>query len=170
MKDALLRRIELVANVSIIVVALVICGALVKRFLIKTASAPNEVPGVSAGTKLNLTDVDWAKNGRTLLLVLSTNCKFCSAGAPFYQHLATRAESTNTTKLMAVLPQELEQSRQYLKSLNVSIDEVKQTQPASLGVRATPTLILINNSGVVIHSWVGQLSSDKEAEVLKQLQ
>lgn len=90
MKDHLLRRIELVANVCIIVVALVICAAVVKRYLLRSPSTTRDVPGVAAGTKINLTDVDWAKNGRTLLLVLSTDCKFCSAGAPFYQHLAKK--------------------------------------------------------------------------------
>jgi len=169
MKEHLLRRIELIANVCIIVVALVICGALVKRFLLKSPSTAREVPGVAAGTRINLTDVDWAKNGRTLLLVLSTNCKFCSTSAPFYQNLASRAESTHGAKLIAVLPQELKQSREYLKSLNVSIDDVKQAQPASVGVRATPTLLLINSAGIVTNSWVGQLPSDKETEVLAQL-
>ena len=170
MKEHLLRRIELFANVCIIVVALVICAAVAKRFLMKSPSATRDVPGVTAGTRINLTDVDWAKNGRTLLLVLSTNCKFCSASAPFYQHLATKAESTHGTKLVAVLPQELERSREYLKSLNLSIDEVKQVQPVSVGVRATPTLILINSAGIVTNSWVGQLPSDKEMEVLAQMQ
>jgi len=170
MKDRLLIRIELVANVCIIVVALVICAAVAKRLLLKSHSSESGTQGVAAGTKINLTDIDFARNGQTLLLVLSINCKFCSASAPFYQNLARGSGSTHGTKLIALLPQQIEQSREYLKSLNVPIDEVKQTQPASVGVRATPTLILINSAGIVINSWVGQLQSDKETEVLSQLQ
>ena len=52
--NRLLRRIELVANVCIIAVALVICVALVKRFLLKSPSTAPDVPGVAAGTKINL--------------------------------------------------------------------------------------------------------------------
>jgi len=169
MKDHLLRRIELVANVCIIIVALVICGVLVKRFLLKSSSTAADVPGVAAGTRINLTNVDWAKNGRTLLLVLSTNCKFCSASAPFYQHLASTATSSKSTKLVAVLPQGTEQSREYLIGMKVPIEDVKQASPASFGVRATPTLILIDSAGMVTNSWVGQLTPDKETEVLAQL-
>lgn len=162
----LLRRIELVANVCIIIVALVICAALAKRFLLKPSTA-SDVPGVAAGTKVNLSGIDWARNGKTLLLVLSTNCRFCSASAPFYQHLVIKAESA---KLVAVLPQSVEQSKEYLKSLSVPIGDVKQASPAALGARATPTLILVNSAGLVTDSWVGQLSADKEVEVLARLQ
>jgi hypothetical protein len=164
--NKLAKRIELVANACIIVVALVICGALVKRFLLKPATA-SEVPGVAVGTKINLSDVDWAKNGKTLLVVLSTNCKFCSASAPFYQHILSKAEST---KLVAVLPQNVEQSREYLKALNVPIGNVKQASPNALGVSATPTLILVDSAGLVTGSWVGQLSANKEVELLARVQ
>jgi len=170
MKDHLLRRIELVANICIIVVALVICGAIIKRFLLKSPATARDVPGVTAGTRINLIDVDWARNGRTLLLVLSTGCKFCSASAPFYQNLVSKTVSSNGTKLIAVLPQNVEQAREYLQSINVPIEDVKQASPASVGARATPTLILVNNAGLVTDSWVGQLSADKEAEVLARLQ
>ena len=162
----LAKRIELVANVCIIAVTLVICGALVKRFLLKPATA-SEVSGVAVGTKISLSDVDWAKNGKTLLLVLSTNCKFCSKSAPFYQRLLIKTEST---KLVAVLPQNVEQSKEYLKALNVPIGDIKQGVPAAIGVRATPTLILVNSAGLVTDSWVGQLSVDRENEVIARLQ
>ncbi len=168
--NRLLRRIELVANICIIGVALVICVALVKRFLLKSSSTAPDVPRVAAGTKITLPDVDWAKNGKTLLLALSTGCKFCSASAPFYQHLVSNAGSQQGVRLIAVLPQNVEQAREYLKSLNVTIDDVKQASPPALGVRATPTLILVNNAGLVTDSWVGQLSADKEAEVFARLQ
>jgi hypothetical protein len=38
-----------------------------------------------------------------------------------------------------------------------------------IGVRGTPTLILIDGGGVVKQSWVGRLSADEEAEVLSRL-
>ncbi|HMG74643.1 MAG TPA: hypothetical protein VK582_14175 [Pyrinomonadaceae bacterium] len=165
----LVKRIELIANVSIIIVAIVICAALAKRFLTKPPAQQSDASGIVAGTKINLPDEDWAKNGKTLLLALSTNCKFCSASAPFYQRLASTALSSKNTKLVAVLPQGAEQSREYLSTLKVTIEDVKQASPVSLGVRATPTLILVNNAGIVTNSWVGQLTPDKETEVLAQL-
>jgi len=163
----LLKRIELIANISIIVVAVVICVALAKRFLFKPPALQSDPSSIVAGTKFNLPDEDWARNGKTLVLALSTNCKYCSASAGFYQRLAST--STKNTKLVAVPPQATEQGREYLSGLKVTIEDVKQAVPASLGVRATPTLILVNGAGIVINSWVGQLPPDKETEVLAQL-
>jgi hypothetical protein len=42
-------------------------------------------------------------------------------------------------------------------------------RPASLGVRGTPTLLLVNNTGKIADFWVGKLSPDKEAEGLRRL-
>jgi hypothetical protein len=164
------KRIELVANVCIIVLALVISVALAKRFLLKSPGPAHVVSGIEIGTKINLPDVDWAKNDKTLVLVLSTGCKFCSASASFYQNLVAKSAYSSGTKLIAVFPQSVEQATEYLRSINVAIEDVKQASPASLGARATPTLILVNNFGLVTGSWVGQLSADKEVEVLARLQ
>jgi thioredoxin-related protein len=163
----LLKRIELIANISIIVVAIVICAALARRFLFKTPAPQSDPSGIAVGTKFNLPDEDWARNGKTLVLALSTNCKYCSASAGFYQRLASVAKEN--TKLVAVLPQATDQSRIYLSGLKVAIEDVKQASPNSFGVTATPTLILVNKAGIVTNSWVGQLAPDKETEVLAQL-
>jgi hypothetical protein len=165
----LVKRIELIANVCIIVTALVICGLVVKRFLVKSRSNISQISGVSVGTKIGLPGIDWSKNGKTLVLVLSVGCKFCSASAPFYQNLAKQTASPKGAKLVAILPQGVDQAGEYLRSLNIHVDDVKQATLTSLGVRATPTLILANNEGIVTNSWVGQLPSDKEMEVVAQL-
>lgn len=108
------KRIELVANVCIIVLALLISVALTKRFLLKSPGAAPVVSGIEVGTKINLSDVDW-KNDKTLVLVLSTGCKFCSASASFYQTLVAKSASSSGTKLIAVLPQSVEQATEILE-------------------------------------------------------
>lgn len=160
----LVRKIEIVANVCIIVVAIVVCVAAVRYFRTKASSSQAPTPAMAAGTRINLPNQDWASSGKTLLLVLSTNCKYCSASAGFYQRLIGAASSN--TRFVAVFPQSPEESKKYLNALEVTIDDVKQISPASFGVAASPTLILVNSEGSVINSWVGQLSPDKEAEVL----
>ena len=159
----LVRKIEIAANVSIIVVAILVCVAAFKYFRAK--SGPQAAaPAIAAGTKINLPNEDWARNRKTLLLALSTNCKYCSASAGFYQRLIGAASSN--TRFVAVFPQSPEESKKYLSALEVTIDDVKQISPASFGVAASPTLILVDSEGSVINSWVGQLSPNKEAEVL----
>lgn len=163
----MLRKIEFLANLCIIVVAIVVCIAAIKYFRTKATGSGAPAPSIAAGTKINLPNEDWARNRKTLLLALSTNCKYCSASAGFYQRLANTASSN--TKLVAALPQTPEESQQYLTALKVMIADIQQVSSNSLGVRATPTLILIDGSGAVTKSWVGQLSSDKEEEVLSAI-
>ena len=159
--SGLLKKIEVVANLSIVVVAIVVCIAAVKYFRTK---ATESGATIAAGSKISLPNEDWGRNRKTLLLGLSTNCKYCSASAAFYQRLA-QAASANT-KLVAVLPQSREESQQYLTALKLAIEDIQQASPAALGIRGTPTLILVNSAGSVTNFWVGQLPHDKEEEVL----
>ena len=161
------KKIEVLANVAIILVALLIGGVFVKKYFLDNRSQPSLK--IAAGTKVSLEDVDWAKNGQTLLLVLQKGCHFCAESAPFYQGLTREMEDSKSTKLIAVLPQDVNVSQQYLADLKVPISDVKQINPNFLGVSGTPTLILVNNAGEVIDSWTGKLSPDKEMEVLKKL-
>ncbi|HEY0349122.1 MAG TPA: hypothetical protein VGC60_13300 [Pyrinomonadaceae bacterium] len=164
--NPLARKIETVANVCIIVVAIVLCVAAVRYFRTKPESkAPT--PAIAAGTKINLPNEDWARNRQTLLLALSTHCKYCSASAEFYQRLVNSASSK--TKLVALLPQSPEESQQYLAGLKLTIKDIQQVSPPALGLRATPTLILVDSAGTVTNSWVGKLPPDKEEEVLSSL-
>jgi len=173
MSDRILKKTELLANIAIIIVAVLLCGVLVKRYLLtgdQSFNDRNAVLRIAAGTKVSLPEVDWAKNNRTLLLVLSKDCHFCSESAPFYQRLVRDLEGKDGIRLVAVLPQDVSEGRKYLDGLGVSINEVKQSNLESLGVSGTPTLIMVNSEGAVTDSWVGKLPPDKESEVLGRLQ
>jgi hypothetical protein len=163
----LYKRAELVANVAIIIVAVVLCAVMVQRFFLTKPARPS--PVVAVGTKVNLSGVEWAKNGKTLLVVLQKGCRFCAESAPFYQRLVRDTAGREGLRLVAVLPQQVDEGKQYLNDLGVLIDEVRQAPPNDLGVRGTPTLLLLDGSGVVTDSWVGKLTPEKEDEVLHRL-
>jgi hypothetical protein len=169
----LFKRIELIANVSIVVVAILLSIVLVKSYLITNSSplgSNQEADGteVGVGQALALPDVDWEKNGQTLILALSTTCHFYTASGPFYQRLAK--ERGDDTRLVAVFPQTINDGKDYLNRLGVSVDEVKQASFKSNNVRGTPTLLLVNGDGVVVKEWVGKLPADQEIEVLSKVQ
>ncbi|OLE52276.1 MAG: hypothetical protein AUG51_18750 [Acidobacteria bacterium 13_1_20CM_3_53_8] len=171
----LARKIELASNLAIILVSLLLGMVLVKNYLLnKSTSIQNAAANPVAangqnlvGTKISLPDVDWAKNGQTLVLALSSTCHFCSESAPFYQQLA---KAHDGTRLIAALPQTISEGERYLHALGVSVDGVKQASLDSINVRGTPTLMLVNSDGRVIDSWVGKLPVDQEAEVLSKVQ
>lgn len=164
------KQINLALNL-LIAVLLVSIGVVVIRHYRHSGrpSVPPRDYGVPTGSKVSLSGIDWEKNGQTLLLVLDTGCQYCTASAPFYQKLVRETAHNRRVQLIAALPQEISNSKQYLSGLNVPIDEIRQSTLTALGVKGTPTLILINSKGEVMQSWPGKLSSDKEREVLLKL-
>lgn len=162
-------KIEILANIAIIVIALLIGFVAVKRYVLNDSPRGNGTDQITAGARISLPDVDWAKSRQTLLIVLSPGCHFCSESAPFYQRLVNAVARNNDVRLMAVFPQDASEGRRYLDQLGLSIAEVKQAPLNSIGVIGTPSLILVNNTGIVTEAWMGQLPSDKESEVLSRL-
>ncbi len=163
------RKIEITANIATIIVAVLITTVVVKTYVSPNAfarsatvvSAPEVVKGKNVdGRALG---VDWKRNHRTLVLAISTTCHFCKDSVPFYQRLG--ASGTNV-KMVAVLPQPVTEAQQYLGGAGVHVDDVRQVSLNTLGVRGTPTLLLVNDVGVVTDIWVGKLQPDQEAQVL----
>lgn len=164
------KKIEVLANIAIIIIALLLAGVLVKNYLLPRASVASRTDrpatAIKPGSKINLPGEDWAMNGRTLLLGLSNTCHFCSESAPFYQRLT---QKRGGIRLVAVLPQTTDEGRKYLQGLGVAVDDVRQVTFDSLGINGTPTLILVNNAGIVTDVWQGKLMADEELKVLSRL-
>ena len=160
------KKINLALNLAIILVVILIGVVFAKNYLRRARSVPAHRD--FRGTKVNLPGIDWAHNEQTLLLVLDVKCRFCTESAPFYQRL-TQAMATNSkVRLVAVLPQDVTTSREYLLNLKIPIEEVRQSSLDAIGVEGTPTLILVNRNGEVIEAWAGKLSNEKETEVLNR--
>lgn len=165
------KRAELLANIAIIMVAISLVVVLGKRFIFPSPTQPTDSPQPNIGAKLSLPDVDWSKSNKNVLLVVSDSCKYCTESAPFYQRLVQERAQREGFRLTAILPQPVSDGRKYLNGLGVAIDDIKQLSPnAALHIRGTPTLLLVDSSGVVTGEWVGKLPPEKEAEVLSRLQ
>ena len=165
--ERLSKRIELGANLAIIIVAVLLAGVLVKNYFLANGQGETDPFNYHQlkNSRISLPDVDWQGNGQTLVLAVSNTCRFCTDSAPFYQQLA---KSQTRTRLVAVLPQTVEEGKRYFADLGVTVDEVKQGSLSSIGVTGTPTLILVNDDGIVVDSWVGRLAPEQEAEVLSK--
>jgi thioredoxin-related protein len=164
------KKIELAVNLAIILVAIMIGFIFIKNYLLAPQPTPESRDyRVPAGTKVSLPEVDWAQNGQTLLMVLKKGCRYCAESAPFYQRLVSETAAQKGIRLVAVLPEAVNEGKQYLGSLNVPLDEVRQSELSALGVQGTPTLILVNEKGEVLESWVGKLPAEQETEVLKRI-
>lgn len=161
------KVIEVAANIAIIVVAAFLATSLVKNYWRPTTASSMGVANTATAepspTNLATLDVDWSRNGQTLILAISSTCHFCSESASFYQALAS---NKGDTRLVAVLPQPVEEGRKYLGKLGVAVDDVKQVSLNEIGVSGTPSLVLVDNSGAIKNFWRGKLSAENERLVL----
>src|SRR5712692_5551701 len=123
---------------------------------------------IQVGTKISLPGFDWSKSTRSVVLALSTTCHFCAESAPFYQKL--QQQKPNDVRVIAVRPQPVEDSRNYLNKLGVRVTDVFQSALSSVGVWGKPTLLLVDNEGSVTGTWVGKLSESEAAGVLARIQ
>ena len=106
------QKIELVANIFIILVALAIGGVLVQKYFL--AAPPNQQARVEpkVGSQMNAPDVDWSQQPKTLILALQTDCHFFNESAPFYKRVIETVKNKNI-KLVAVFPTEIEESAKH---------------------------------------------------------
>jgi hypothetical protein len=171
------KKVEALANVAIIITAIVLCAVLAKKHLFAekqarpstvAAAARSTAPHtIKPGEKISISGVNWDQNGRTLLVALSTTCRFCTESAPFYQLL--EKEKLPNLHLLAVLPQPPDEGRKYLTKLGLKLPDVIQSSLASLGISGTPTLILVDKNGLVKQSWVGKLAEADSAKLIAEL-
>lgn len=163
------RKLEIVANIGIVAVSVLLVVFIVQRTFFSAGSAPPSLPKAPAvGTRIELADYNWSDGEKTVLLVLSESCKYCTESAPFYRQLVERAK-TNGVRILAAFPGEKESGQKYLSTLGLTEIEARQAPLEKLQVRGTPTLLLVNQQGEISQAWVGKLPPEKEVEVFNQL-
>lgn len=166
MENKFRANLELGAHIAIAIAVLVVAGVLVKRQFFSTPVRTN-APQINAGEKLSVPNVDWARNNKSLVFFLQKGCHFCSDSAPFYRQLIADANSKNV-KSLAILPNSAEDARQYLKSLELPIENLQIGSLASYKVNGTPTVMFVDSQGIVRSVWFGA-AREREQEMRDKL-
>jgi len=161
------KKLNVLANVTIIIVGVIIVALLVKRqFFSEPKFSTNNF---QIGKRAPLKGVKWDQSDQTLFLVITEKCQFCTSSLPFYRQLAEMRDSQNKFKLVVITTDKGDEGKRYFNSLGISIDEIKQVTDKSIGIVRVPSIILANSSGIVTGIWTGKLTSVQETEVLDRL-
>jgi hypothetical protein len=164
----MMKRIEFIANLAIVIVASLLATVLIKNYVISKSPTVTTIgtANVSARRDVSALKVDWGQSSQTLVLAISSTCHFCTASSQFYKTLVA---NKGDTRLIAVMPQSVEEGKKYLDHLGVAVDEVRQLPLNDIGVYGTPSILLVDTSGTVKNFWQGKLPTDKERTVLEAL-
>ncbi|MBX7061444.1 MAG: hypothetical protein K1X52_07280 [Pyrinomonadaceae bacterium] len=157
------RRLEVAANVAIIIAACFLGYAVLRGQFVHSEPAPFTKDGPKVGSAIQLDGV--RLEHRNLIFALSTTCHFCAESMPFYSKLAATNGANHALKLIAVFPADAETGVKYLEGKGVQVDQVITTSFNKLGVEGTPTVILIDETGTILNRWVGKLPPSREAEI-----
>lgn len=158
-------KLEAIGNVAVIVVALAVGYVVLGRYL----AAYRAPRSVEAGDRLaKVPGLDWNQHEHTLVLALNTGCHFCEQSVPFYRSLGERVEHGGIDlDLVAVFPNDPARVRQFMSKESLRVRSVAAVPLEKLRVNATPTLILVDNSGRVERAWIGMLSPPEQFELFR---
>ena len=161
-------KINILADVVLIVVGLVVVGMLLSRETPAVPTIPTALLSEEESFVGNLSAVDgidWTAAEHTLVLSLDSECVFCTESTPFYRRV--QEYDTADVQVVVVAPFYDLGMNDYLAAQSLRPDEVVMvTELSTLPESGTPTLLLVDRDGLVTHAWIGLLSSDREEEVL----
>lgn len=166
MRSSFRTNIEFGAQIVIAIAVLVVAGIIVKRHISQDQRTVLKMPSISAGERLNLADVDWKQNKKSLVFFLNKDCRYCTSSAPVYRQLTEEAFKQNV-KSLAVFPHSAEEAKAYLESIKLSIDEVLSSPLPPDKIAGTPTVLFVNSSGTVEGVWVGD-ASGREKQIREE--
>ncbi len=158
------RKIEIAANVSIFILAILICTVLIRDRL----SSRSPIEKKLVGTHILLSGFDWAKTDKTLIIVMSPTCGFCKASLPFYRKLS-QGRTQHHFQMVAVFPEPSRSDSNYLQQASLDVDGMFGLDNTQIGPVPTPTLLLVDQHGTVSKAWSGMLPPDLEKDVLQSL-
>src|ERR1051326_6270835 len=157
MRHSIRTNVEFGAQIAIAIAVVMVAGVHIKRLIFPQHPNASNIPRISAGERLNLPDVDWKQNGKSLVFFLNKDCHYCTTSAPFYRQLSDEASKQNV-RLLAVLPNSMEEARAYVESIKLPIHDI-YTSPLSMHkIPGTPTVLFVNSGGSVERVWFGDVS------------
>lgn len=144
------------------------------------ALKPGEVMAPIEGIDLNGRpyQVQYAKDGRKqLLMFLSPSCQYCVQQAPIWRDVLNKIDSKRFNVVGIIgdreIKQEVTQHAEGLGYFNTKVVlpvvALNNETLARYKLTATPTTLLIDDSGRVEHAWVGKWDDAKMAEVAAAL-
>jgi peroxiredoxin len=165
MRNNLKANIEFTAQILIAIAVVFAAGVLVKRNFFPQSG--NSLPRISVGERLDVPNVNWAQNKKSLVFFLKKDCPYCTSSAPFYRQLIEDASKRNV-KCVAVLPNSADEARKYLQYLELPIENVQTDPSTNYKISGTPTVLLVDDGGIVRSAWFGAVPG-REKEMRDKL-
>jgi hypothetical protein len=135
----------------------------------ESRSRRGPVTGYRQGDTLpTVTGLDFTKSRQTVILLVSSSCRFCTESMPFYGKLvdAVGRKSSEQIRLVAASTESPEQLRTYFDRHAVPPMTAFAVRPDQFKISGTPTVLLVDSQGRVQSTWLGRLPKAEEDAIL----
>jgi hypothetical protein len=166
-----MNRLEKLTHICLIMVSLVSIGIILDiHFRPPTMLITSNPQASLVGKALTFPEVDWRLSNVNVLVLINDQCHYCEKSTPFFQRISQlRAGSNGKVRFFAVSQQTEEKTRNYLNAHQILTDGVVRASHGIAQVTNTPTLILVNSSGVVKNAYIGLLTDEQEKVVFAKI-
>lgn len=167
-------RLDLVATVLTIATCLLVCTLLVLRVTGTTRGVGTAVAALSVGSVLKLpVGVAGTPSDLTVLVSLSSQCRFCTESMPAFRLLNefVRSQGSGPVRILALSTESLEVLTPYLHGNGLTAFQPTIVRSDSEIVRViarTPTLVLVNRAGRILAAQSGQMTTAQMKEFIRR--
>lgn len=158
-----MKSLDKAANIAVILAALLFIFVVV-RTEIRKRTYPDPAVAELHRTVADLPGVHFPKQNKSLIIAVSTTCHFCQESLPFYKDVSAR--SKGRIDVIALLPQPEAEAKTFIQNANISATQIVSAKLSTIGVRGTPTMLLVDERGNVERAWTGELDEKRRQEVL----
>jgi hypothetical protein len=151
--------LEKFTNIFIVVSLSFFLGLTVKREFFSKGSSKSVFAASFVGKEFpNFGILKFNEYQKTVVIIASSNCKFCQASSGLYRKIFELAASSSIVDAAVLYPSN-EEKLEVVQSLAIPFDfPVIPVEFLRVGVQGTPTLLIVRPEGIVQKAWAGQLS------------
>jgi hypothetical protein len=161
--------LEKATHIGLIAVSVVAVGVLLHRtWLDHGVTVGHPKSATLVGKAVRPPGVDLGRTSFSVLIAFSPHCQFCRRSAPLYRKLVTWSEENRSRANVVLLAPAAESeiaTQRFVNDNSLQGAPISAVSFASLSIRGTPTLLVVNPSGLVKAAFVGMLSDADEKQL-----
>lgn len=165
---SILERIAYICLISLCVISgtVLIREDLSRNSTIGRASLITEKSLV--GKRLVISGEAWNESRLSAVFFLSSQCHFCDASMPFYRRLVDAQQKSGAGRLplIAISREQSSTLREHFAQNQITFDRIYQVPQSFNLLAGTPTILFVDETGIIRHAYIGKLNSEQEQEVL----
>ena len=132
--------------------------------------APARPALVNRGMRIVLPNVEWHDGIRVIFLLTGSTCPACNDGIAFYRSLGKYARDVPDLRFIVAAADDVEAVRNWAETHGIHHDVLVDLRNAvSFGFSLTPTLLLMDDNGVVTDVLLRRLSAETESMLWERL-